>query len=84
MRVCVCAHVCVCVCVHAYVHRCACAHMRVCMYYYQRDLSMFAQLEESEDHLRDSLAHTNAERDELLQRVDSLQSTVTTHEEEIE
>ena len=47
-------------------------------------MPMCAQLEESEDHLRDNLAHTNTERDELLQQVDSLQNTITTHEGEIE
>ncbi|XP_025112777.1 coiled-coil domain-containing protein 18-like isoform X2 [Pomacea canaliculata] len=41
-------------------------------------------LEKSEDHLRDSLAHANEERDELLLKVDSLQSALTAHEQEIE
>ena len=82
--VCVCSCVCVCVvCVLMCVDACVCVCVDACVCI-TISMSVFAQLEESEDHLRDSLAHTNAERDELLQRVDSLQSTVTAHEEEIE
>ncbi|XP_076455304.1 uncharacterized protein LOC143289931 isoform X2 [Babylonia areolata] len=50
----------------------------------RRNHERMKKLEESEDHLRDSLAHTNAERDELLHRVDSLQTSANKHEAEIE
>ncbi|KAL8561181.1 hypothetical protein ACOMHN_029252 [Nucella lapillus] len=49
----------------------------------RRNRERMKMLEETEDHLRDSLAHTNTERDELLQRVDGLQSTVTSQEAEL-
>lgn len=52
---------------------------------YQRQThERIRMLEDSEDHLRDSLQHANMERDELLQQVEVLQASVTKHEQEIE
>ena len=40
-------------------------------------------MEESEDYLRDTLAHGNTEREELLQRLSLLQSKVKSQQEDI-
>lgn len=40
-------------------------------------------MEENEDYLRDSLAHGNREREELLERISVLQSKLTSQQDEL-